>query len=292
MSTKKDTTRRVRFGGRAAIFGFVGAMLLAPIGCHTPRAVQEEPVPTPSEAGTPRPVEPLPEPVPVRGGAATIDLHTLGYSVEGRPIEARVMGRGSETVMILATIHGDEPAGTPLLGELEHVLAGSPELIRDKTVVLIPVANPDGYANKSRGNVNGVDLNRNFPAANFSAKGRHGDKPLSEPESRAIHDAIVRFSPDRIVSVHQPLACVDWDGPAEDLARAMSEAGDLPLRKLGGRDGSLGSFVSGNLATPIITLELRGGDQRRSTADLWRRYGRTLLAAITYPDPAPGDEGS
>ena len=40
---------------------------------------------------------------------------TLGQSVAGRPIIARVYGDGPETVLILASIHGSEPAGTPQL---------------------------------------------------------------------------------------------------------------------------------------------------------------------------------
>jgi len=43
----------------------------------------------------------------------------LGSSVEGRAIEAWVAGQGPDVTIILASIHGSEGAGTPLLRELK-----------------------------------------------------------------------------------------------------------------------------------------------------------------------------
>ena len=37
-----------------------------------------------------------------------------GVSVENRPIMYFVLGNGSDVTFIMSTIHGDEPAGTPL----------------------------------------------------------------------------------------------------------------------------------------------------------------------------------
>ncbi len=74
----------------------VGAAIQAP-GC----AVARRPAGMPLAA----------EPAPAIDAPRTI----LGRSVEGRPIYAHVLGTGDETILLIATIHGNESAGTPLL---------------------------------------------------------------------------------------------------------------------------------------------------------------------------------
>lgn len=234
---------------------------------------------------------------PRTGGARGVDAATaapptfsIGDSVEGRPIECQVFGSGPDVVLILGSIHGNEPAGAVLVRRLAAALQHQPSLLAGRTVVLVPVANPDGLAHGTRTNARGVDLNRNFPADNWSSRGQHGSSALCEPESRALHALIEARHPTRIVSVHQPLTCIDYDGPARDLAFVMSEAGGLPVRRLGGRPGSLGSYAGHTLKIPIITVEL----PRRSPAPpdelLWSQYGRMMLAAVCYPHAAPGPE--
>jgi protein MpaA len=211
----------------------------------------------------------------------------IGRSVEGRDIECMTIGRGAMTVLLIATIHGDEPAGTPLLQRLEREAAANPRWMHDRTIVLVPLANPDGFAARRRGNMRGVDLNRNFPADSFTSRRRHGAEPLSEPESRALHDLIIGQQPQRIISLHQPLACIDYDGDAAALAHAMADAcaapHRLPVRKLGAYPGSLGSFAGEDLGIPIITVEFPASASGLNHEELWTRYGPMLLAAITHP---------
>lgn len=211
-------------------------------------------------------------------------VETLGYSVQGRAVELFTMGRGLQKTLIIATIHGNEDAGTPLVGELMSKLRQRPSLLDSATVLIIPVANPDGMALRTRNNVNGVDLNRNFPASNRINNQLNGITGLTEPESKILHDLILREMPDRIVTLHQPLVCLDYDGPGEDIARRMGQYCDLPVKKLGGRPGSLGSFSGIEQNIPIITMELRKSDSNLTSTQLWQKYGIALLAAITYPN--------
>lgn len=231
-----------------------------------------------------------PDRVKTRGAGASSRTAVIGTSVEGRPIECEIIGDGSDVILIIATIHGDEPAGTPLVEKLSHYLrndAAARELVAGRRIVIVPVANPDGMAKNLRHNVRDVDLNRNFPATNFGVSDRHGANPLSEPESRALYRVMREHKPRRIVSIHQPRslpACIDYDGPAADLADEMARHTDLPVKKLGSRPGSLGSYAGETLGTPIITLEIpRTRDDRDGDA-LWRRYGRMMLAAVCYPE--------
>jgi len=208
----------------------------------------------------------------------------IGTSVQRRPMVSLVLGRGPEVIFIMATIHGDEPAGTPLVRRLATYLQEHPRLLDGRTVVLLPLANPDGMAHNTRHNAHGVDLNRNFAAANRQNSARHGFVALSEPEARAIRQLIVQYTPDRIVSIHQPLACIDYDGPGQMLADRMAQYCDLPIKKLGAKPGSLGSYAGLTLGIPIITFELLRTDSQLAPETLWQRYGAALIAAIVYPD--------
>jgi len=195
-----------------------------------------------------------------------------------------VLGQGQDVAFILATIHGDEPAGTPLVRRLAEYLQQRPNLLRGRNVVLLPVANPDGMAMGTRSNARGVDLNRNFRTANRVNSPQFGRRALSESEAQAIDKVIRQHGPDRIVSIHQPLTCIDYDGPAAALAGRMAQYCDLPVRKLGARPGSLGSYAGLTLAIPIITLELPRNANRLNQQALWQRYGTALIAAVVYPD--------
>lgn len=222
-----------------------------------------------------------------RGGGIAPARTVIGTSVEGQPIECLTFGDGADGVLIIATIHGNESAGTPLLGRLADHISFRPELIAGRRIILVPVTNPDGYANRTRHNVRGVDLNRNFPASNWQNSSQHGDIALSEPESVALHELLESARPSRIVSLHEPYGCIDYDGPGEGLARAMASVCDLPVQKLGGRPGSLGSYAGETLGIPIITVEFPEYVAGWDGAAMWDCYGKMLLAAIEYSESPP-----
>ncbi len=213
-----------------------------------------------------------------------VERFVVGKSVENRPIECFVLGLGHKVILIMAGIHGSEQAGIVLSGEMIEHLGKDARLLENRKVVILPAANPDGVVRNSRFNARGVDLNRNFATANRINNRRNGRRALSEPESRTIEKLINEYKPDRIVTVHQPLSCIDYDGPGEKLAERMAEFSDLPVKKIGALSGSLGSYAGLTLGIPVITLELRGDDSRLNGQLLWERYGRMLIAAVVYPD--------
>lgn len=214
------------------------------------------------------------------------NIHVAGRSVQGRSIEYSVHGMGEQTVFILGAIHGNEPASAVLVRSLQEYLNENPQLLvlSYRRVVVLPVANPDGLFAGTRANANGVDLNRNFPAANRINSAKFGYIALSEPESKAITKVIDKYKPCRIVSVHQPLCCVDYDGPAEELATAIAGTCGLPLRKLGPMPGSLGSYAGETLNIPIVTLELPNGIEGPNEPALREVYRAALICAIEFPE--------
>jgi protein MpaA len=130
-------------------------------------------------------------------------------------------------------------------------------------------------------------LNRNFPAENRRDTRRYGSEDEPEPETRALLALLERHRPDVIVSIHQPLNCIDYDGPppAMDLAVRMARACGLPVKKLGARPGSLGAWYGEDLQRIVLTMELPGAVPPDSER-LWESYGAALTAVLTEAEGA------
>ena len=226
--------------------------------CQTPAAVDEKAI----------------EIEPVRAG------ELIPRSVEDRAIDVWTVGEGERVLLFLAAIHGNEQAGPRLVERLRQVLEAEPERLEGRRVVIVPVVNPDGFELDRRHNANNVDLNRNFPASNRREGSAFGERALSEPEAFFLAGLIDGEQPALIVTLHQPLGCIDWDGPAEQLARRLGALDVLPVHRLGSRAGSLGAWAGGDLGIPVISLELPGGMNGKSADYLWERFGPLLLAAL------------
>ncbi|MDI4659302.1 M14 family zinc carboxypeptidase, partial [Xanthobacter autotrophicus] len=139
-------------------------------------------------------------------GAAYASV-VLGKSVGGRPIVAWHLGeeRGP-TVVLIAGMHGNEPAPTAILRTLRDGRS-----VHGIDLWVVPAYNPDGLVRGSRRNGRGVDLNRNSPYhwAPLGGSYYSGPGPASEPETRAMMRFLARVRPDYILSFHQPLNGVD-----------------------------------------------------------------------------------
>jgi len=223
---------------------------------------------------------------PADRSAATVQ--EIGTSARGLPIEARVFAGRAPAILVIAGIHGDEPAGTAIVEALDRRLSADPGARPARTVVLVPAANPDGLRRGTRTNAHGIDVNRNFPARGFVPSSRAGSRPASAPETRAILDAIASYRPAAIVSVHGPLDGLDPDGGAasEDLARRIAAAGPLRIRDLQAHPGSLGSWAGVDHGLAMVTYEL---DRKRlppaGSEDYIEAHVRALLAAVGGGEP-------
>jgi protein MpaA len=208
--------------------------------------------------------------------------------VRGDPIEVFRCGQEPGGLLVVGGMHGDERGGAALVRELTIRLA-CPD--GGGALTIVPVLNPDGLYEAARANAHGVDLNRNLPAHNWVPGPSHGGWPMSEPESRALYDVLVRANPAFVINVHEgtePL--VDWDGPAADAAQGLGTCTGLEVRRIGTRPGSLGSLVGVDWGRPLVTLELPRAASSLPVETLWATYGHCLLEAVRRaPDAAGGD---
>ncbi len=238
----------------------------------------------------PRPGPEGVEPASDGVGASAPELHwrTLGYSVQGRPLRAAALGFGPRKVLWIGGIHGNEPEGRVATQQLPAAFLRERGAERAVTLTILEDANPDGSAMQTRGNANGVDLNRNFPADNFLAQRQFGNEPLSQSESRAVHELILRLQPDLVIVAHSWRGdhFINYDGPGEAVALRFSRLSSYPLRRSGdmaATPGSLGSWVGRKLGVPILTLEyLRGRDP-------WSAWQETRVAILR--SILAGDDG-
>ena len=159
------------------------------------------------------------------------------------------------SVLIIGCFHGDEPQGKFLIEEyLKENL--------DTRLLFIPCLNQYGFGNKTRTNANGVDLNRNFPTANWELTQRNeffgGDSPASEQETKFVIETIEKYNPKVILTLHAPFKIVNYDGDAEKLAQKISEIINYPVEPSVGypTPGSFGTWAGIERKIPTITLEL------------------------------------
>lgn len=136
----------------------------------------------------------------------------IGYSVLGRPIIAYYFGSGSRTILFTGGIHGEELSGyLTMQGWVNYMQSYAHELPADTQVVIVPNTNPDGIAKGQRYNAHNVNLDRNFPTANWSASidtsngtlsEGGGTGPASEPETKALMSLTRTLRPRLEVSFH------------------------------------------------------------------------------------------
>jgi protein MpaA len=212
----------------------------------------------------------------------SVPISAAGLSVKSRSIKYIKLGSGPNTTLLIGSIHGDERAGSLLLNRFYGYLKENRYLLCDNTVIIVPIVNPDGFARKTRYNADKIDLNRNFPADNRMNDANNGYFALSEPESWSLYKIINTFKPKKILTFHESLGCIDYDGPAEAIAGRLAAKCKLPVRKLGAKPGSLGSYAGQTLNIPIITIELSEEDSRMSGKRLWDNYKDMLLTCIDF----------
>ncbi|GAA2534357.1 M14 family zinc carboxypeptidase [Mycolicibacterium diernhoferi] len=210
------------------------------------------------------------------------DWEQVGTSVQGRPIRARTVGHGPRAVLFIGGIHGDETEGEFTTDQLPAAFEAA-GLADRVALTILEDANPDGRAAGTRGNANGIDVNRNFPATNFDGTDpANGKTPLSQPESRAVAETIDRIEPSVVIAFHAWAGdqFINFDGPARSLAEQFSSTSGFQVKassEFAPTPGSLGSYAGRDRGIPVLSIEVLKGADPQVT---WDRLRFALLQVI------------
>ena len=198
--------------------------------------------------------------------------------------------RQQKTVLIIGVVHGDEPQGEFLIENYLDTPHPSPlpQGAREKNnnrLLFIPCLNPDGLKNKTRQNANMVDINRNFPTNNWELTEMNeyygGASSASEIETEFVIETIEEYSPAAILTFHAPYKVVNYDGPAEEIAKEVSVIINYPVQHDIGypTPGSFGTYAGVERNIPIITLEL---DENLEVSEFIEPIGKIFDYLASY----------
>lgn len=113
------------------------------------------------------------------------ELEVIGYSPQGRPLQALLTFAGDELVVLLGRQHPPEVSGALAMKVFINTLLADTDLarrFRDRySLFMVPLLNPDGVAaGHWRHNAQGVDLNRDWGI-------------FSQPETAAVFTTLERL---------------------------------------------------------------------------------------------------
>lgn len=255
----RPLTRRVGVGGVVVTLIVAGAL----VGTAMPAAATSNAQATFILAAIPAlpNIESGGDPIPQPRAAGPIAKRTIGHSVQGRKLVARLYGSPDATKVgvIIGSMHGTERGGIPVAKRIEKL--GAPA---GTALWVIRNLNPDGSRINQRGNARKVDLNRNGTHI-WAAKARApvyypGPSAASEPETRAYISFLESVKPDVVLIYHQHGTGVDsYRQKNAGLTKGLAKRMKLPVKPFncdGECTGTLTGWFNTTQAGAALTIEL------------------------------------
>lgn len=193
-------------------------------------------------------------------------------STRRRPIQTVTLGAGARKVFVTGSLNGNDPTSVQLMDALAGTLTARPELLEGLTVFIVRNPNPDALAEHISVNTRGVNLNRNFPSARFTAlpNQQTGPTPASEAETRILLRLVGDFQPQSVIHVRssatsrRPYLMVEADSMPRLSAEPRLKEADI--ESFGGeyKAGSLEEFAARRLKAEPLLVEVPGGTAKPS----------------------------
>ncbi|HET8991477.1 MAG TPA: DUF2817 domain-containing protein [Candidatus Saccharimonadales bacterium] len=222
--------------------------------------------------------------------------YSIGTSVQGRPIKAYQFGSnpGSNMVLFIGAMHGAEQNSGNLLNQwIPDIDANPGKIPAGRTIVVIPIINPDGYAADNRLNAQGIDLNRNFPANGWTEQVTEplsgntmtndgGPYPLSAPESAALATFYETYKPRLTLTFHSHAGIVEANDAGDSIALGAEYANladyrAIPTYLIGNffdysTTGAFEDWANDKFNLPVLVVELESAtndEYSRNLPALW-----------------------
>lgn len=186
------------------------------------------------------------------------------YTSKGLPVPAYEFSNGGPEVLILGGVHGDEIEGVIAAQELlKHFMKSFPYKLN---VTLVPQFNLEGVIYKTRGNGNGVDLNRNLPTKDWSPviktpRYHPGPAAGSESENKGLIQYLEQKKPALVLSLHSWEPVLNVNGNCRDFAEALAKHTGYKIDDDIGypTPGCLGTYAGIERNSPTLTYEIERG---------------------------------
>ncbi len=232
------------------------------------------------------------------GGASSAVGSTIGWSVEGRPIQVVRFGEGAAARLIVAGIHGGSEANTTALAlELIEFLSSHPDAVpKGISLYILPLLNPDGAARaagpEGRINARGVDLNRNWPALwqpEWNRSGcwslgptSAGSGPASEPETMSLVQFISAVKVEALISYHSAALGIFAGGQPPEarslrLAESLAGVSDYPYPPIDTGCAFTGQLIDWAADNGIAAVDIELHNHRDTDVDVNLKILRTFL---------------
>jgi len=196
---------------------------------------------------------------------------SIGVSIEGRQLSMVSLGTGARKALLWSQMHGDEPTATLALLDILHMVILHREeewvrtMLREITVSVVPLLNPDGAERRQRLNSAGININRDAQA-------------LATPEAQALHAVCSRLRPEFGFNLHDQGLSSVGDAPVPSALALLAPAPAADRRTTSTRFRAL---RIGALISRILEPYARGRITRYEDAYEPRAYGETFQAAGT-----------
>ena len=180
-------------------------------------------------------------------------LKELGKSVENREIQMLTIGNGPRKILLWSQMHGNESTATLALLDILNFFKASDEwniqrqaLLKEVTIYMIPMLNPDGADQFKRHNAVGIDLNRDALR-------------LSMPESRILKNARDQINPDWGFNLHDQnryygagkntdkTASISFLAPPYDYEKSINEKRGDAMQMIGAINEILQIYIPGKV---------------------------------------------